>query len=61
MSGRKLSTLRALPLHAICIIVGLGIVVPLLFGVLGGFKDNGQLSLRPFGLPSPWVTHWCYM
>jgi raffinose/stachyose/melibiose transport system permease protein len=56
MSERKLSTLRALPLHAICIIVGLGIVVPLLFGVLGGFKDNGQLSTRPFGLPSPWVT-----
>jgi raffinose/stachyose/melibiose transport system permease protein len=56
MSGRKLSTLRALPLHAICIVVGLGIIVPLLFGVLGGFKDNGQLSLHPFGLPSPWVT-----
>jgi raffinose/stachyose/melibiose transport system permease protein len=27
-----------------------------LFGVLGGFKDNGQLSTTPFALPSPWVT-----
>jgi raffinose/stachyose/melibiose transport system permease protein len=30
--------------------------VPVLFGVLGGFKDNGQLANHPFGLPSPWVT-----
>jgi raffinose/stachyose/melibiose transport system permease protein len=44
------------PLHAISIVVGLAIVVPVLFGVLGGFKDNGQLSTNPFGLPSPWVT-----
>jgi raffinose/stachyose/melibiose transport system permease protein len=48
--------LRAVPLHAICIVVGSTIAVPLLFGVLGGFKDNGQLSSKPFGLPSPWVT-----
>jgi raffinose/stachyose/melibiose transport system permease protein len=56
MSGRDGSGLRAAPLHAICVAVGLGIVVPVLFGVLGGFKDNGQLSTSPFGLPSPWVT-----
>jgi raffinose/stachyose/melibiose transport system permease protein len=56
MSGRDGSGLRAVPLHAICVAVGLGIVVPVLFGVLGGFKDNGQLSTSPFGLPSPWVT-----
>lgn len=56
MSGRKLTPQQALPLHAICVAVGLGIVVPVLFGVLGGFKDNGQLSTRPFGLPDPWVT-----
>ena len=31
------------------------IVVPVVFGVLGGFKDNGQLSTNPFGLPDPWV------
>jgi raffinose/stachyose/melibiose transport system permease protein len=56
LSRREGSALGALPLHAICVIVGLGIVVPVLFGVLGGFKDNGQLSTNPFGLPSPWVT-----
>jgi raffinose/stachyose/melibiose transport system permease protein len=27
-----------------------------LFGVIGGFKDNGQLTTNPFGPPSPWVT-----
>jgi raffinose/stachyose/melibiose transport system permease protein len=56
MSRRDGSALRALPLHAICVVVGFGIVVPVLFGVLGGFKDNGQLSRSPFGLPSPWIT-----
>ena len=55
MSRRERSPLQALPLHAICIVVGLSIVVPVLFGVLGGFKDNGQLAINPFGLPSPWV------
>ncbi|HKO90442.1 MAG TPA: carbohydrate ABC transporter permease [Polyangiaceae bacterium] len=55
MSRRDRSALQALPLHAICVVVGLAIVVPVLFGVLGGFKDNGQLATRPFGLPSPWV------
>jgi raffinose/stachyose/melibiose transport system permease protein len=56
MSRRQRSALAALPLHAICVVVGLSIVVPVLFGVLGGFKDNGQLATHPFGLPSPWVT-----
>ena len=56
MSRQERSALQALPLHAICVVVGLAIVVPVLFGVLGGFKDNGQLSTAPFALPSPWVT-----
>jgi raffinose/stachyose/melibiose transport system permease protein len=56
MSARDGSPLRAALLQAICVVVGLCIVVPVLFGVLGGFKDNGQLSTRPFALPSPWVT-----
>jgi raffinose/stachyose/melibiose transport system permease protein len=55
MSDRDGSTLRAVVLHAICIVVGLAIVVPVAFGVLGGFKDNGQLSTTPFDLPHPWV------
>jgi raffinose/stachyose/melibiose transport system permease protein len=40
--------------HVISIIVGLLIVIPIGFGVLGGFKDNGQLSTNPLGLPDPW-------
>jgi raffinose/stachyose/melibiose transport system permease protein len=56
MSARDGSPLRAALLQAICVVVGLAIVVPVMFGVLGGFKDNGQLSTAPFGLPSPWVT-----
>ncbi|MFV2009934.1 MULTISPECIES: carbohydrate ABC transporter permease [unclassified Micromonospora] len=46
---------RVLSLHAVSIIVGLIIVVPIAFALLGGFKDNRQLSTDPFGLPSPWI------
>ncbi|WP_213450169.1 carbohydrate ABC transporter permease [Rhizomonospora bruguierae] len=42
-------------LHAICILIGLAIIVPIIYGALGGFKDNGQLANTPFGLPHPWV------
>ncbi|BCL17578.1 carbohydrate ABC transporter permease [Micromonospora sagamiensis] len=47
---------RRLVLHLVCVAVGALIVVPLWFGVLGGFKDNGQLSTNPLGWPDPWVT-----
>jgi raffinose/stachyose/melibiose transport system permease protein len=46
---------RTVLLHAISIVVGVFVVVPIAFGLLGGFKDNGQLSTNPFGLPAPWV------
>jgi raffinose/stachyose/melibiose transport system permease protein len=42
-------------LQAVSIVVGAAIVVPIVFGVLGGFKDNGQLFTNPFGLPHPWL------
>jgi raffinose/stachyose/melibiose transport system permease protein len=42
-------------LHLVSIVVGAAVVVPIAFGVLGGFKDNGQLFTNPFGLPDPWV------
>jgi raffinose/stachyose/melibiose transport system permease protein len=32
------------------------IVIPLLYAVLGGFKDNFQLSAAPMALPDPWVV-----
>jgi raffinose/stachyose/melibiose transport system permease protein len=41
--------------HLISILIGTLIVVPVGFGVLGGFKDNGQLATNPLGLPDPWV------
>ncbi|EEP70305.1 carbohydrate ABC transporter permease [Micromonospora sp. KC207] len=46
---------RRLVLHLVCIAVGTLIVVPVWFGVLGGFKDNGQLSTNPLGWPDPWA------
>jgi raffinose/stachyose/melibiose transport system permease protein len=45
---------RRVLLHIIAITVGLTIVIPVLYGVLSGFKDNGQMFTRPFGLPDPW-------
>ncbi|WP_405096911.1 carbohydrate ABC transporter permease [Micromonospora sp. NBC_01412] len=58
MTGTANPALRArrLVLHLVCIAVGALIVVPVWFGVLGGFKDNGQLSTNPLGWPDPWVT-----
>ncbi|MEV6863001.1 carbohydrate ABC transporter permease [Streptosporangium subroseum] len=47
--------LRTLLLHATVIVLGAFIVVPIVYGVLGGFKDNAQLTANPFGLPSPWI------
>jgi raffinose/stachyose/melibiose transport system permease protein len=46
--------LRNLMLYALVAVVGLFVVVPLFYAVLGGFKDNAQLSTNPVGLPSPW-------
>ncbi|MEW1589310.1 carbohydrate ABC transporter permease [Micromonospora vinacea] len=46
---------RSLVLHLVCVVVGALIVVPVWFGVLGGFKDNGQLSTNPLGWPDPWT------
>ncbi|XVQ85129.1 carbohydrate ABC transporter permease [Microbispora siamensis] len=47
--------LRSLSLHAIVVITALFVGIPLLYGVLGGFKTTRQLSSNPIGLPSPWV------
>ena len=52
--NRALRT-RGLVLHLVCVLVGALIVVPVWFGVLGGFKDNGQLSTNPLGWPDPWM------
>ncbi|MGW4665992.1 carbohydrate ABC transporter permease [Streptosporangium sandarakinum] len=46
---------RSLGLHVIAVTVGAFVIVPIAFGLLGGFKDAVQLSTDPVGLPSPWV------
>jgi raffinose/stachyose/melibiose transport system permease protein len=51
---RTRKRVRSLVLHATAITLGSFIVVPIVYGVLGGFKDTGQLSNNPFGLPDPW-------
>ncbi|GGM60786.1 sugar ABC transporter permease [Thermopolyspora flexuosa] len=51
--GRR-KLIRSTVLHATVIALGAFIVVPIVYGVLGGFKDTGQLSTNPFGLPDPW-------
>jgi raffinose/stachyose/melibiose transport system permease protein len=53
-TGRRVvaSTLRLVVLVA----VALFIVVPVMFAVLGGFKDSAQLAADPVALPDPWVT-----
>lgn len=58
MTGTTRPAVRArrLGLHLVAIAVGALVVVPVGFGVLGGFKDNGQLSTNPLGWPDPWVT-----
>jgi raffinose/stachyose/melibiose transport system permease protein len=45
---------RAL-LYALAALVALSILVPVLYAVLGGFRDTGQIGADPIGLPSPWV------
>jgi raffinose/stachyose/melibiose transport system permease protein len=50
-----MSRIRSTALHLTTIVVAAAIVVPIVFGVLGGFKDNGQLFNNPFGLPDPWI------
>ncbi|MFG1702775.1 carbohydrate ABC transporter permease [Nonomuraea sp. M3C6] len=47
---------NTLPLHVIAWIVGAFILIPVVYALLGGFKENSELSTNPFGLPETWVT-----
>ena len=47
--------LRRVPLYGLAWLVALAILIPLLYAVLGGFRDTGQISESPVALPDPWV------
>jgi raffinose/stachyose/melibiose transport system permease protein len=47
--------MRRIPLYAFAIVVAAAILVPLVYAVLGGFRDTAQIATDPVGLPDPWV------
>jgi raffinose/stachyose/melibiose transport system permease protein len=47
--------MKRVPLYVVAVLVALTILVPVLYAVLGGFRDTGQIASDPVGLPSPWV------
>jgi raffinose/stachyose/melibiose transport system permease protein len=53
--GRLRSSLAGVPLYVIVLLVALGILLPVLYAVLGGFRTTGQIAAQPVGLPSPWI------
>jgi raffinose/stachyose/melibiose transport system permease protein len=55
MAGRRRRPLGTGMIYLVATALGALIALPLLYGVLGGFKDAGQLADHPLGLPHPWV------
>jgi len=49
-------TTKRVVLYLVAAVVLFGVLVPLTFSWLGGFRDNQQLVTRPVGLPDPWVN-----
>ena len=45
---------RSLSRHTLVWVLGSFIVVPLLYAVVSGFKNTGDLTTDPLGLPHPW-------
>ncbi|GAA1007544.1 sugar ABC transporter permease [Acrocarpospora pleiomorpha] len=50
-----IKVVKPIALQAVVIVIGVFILIPIAYGVLGGFKNNQQLSTNPIGLPDPWV------
>jgi raffinose/stachyose/melibiose transport system permease protein len=42
-------------LYVIAWVAAIATLVPLLYAILGGFRDTGQIAASPVGLPHPWV------
>jgi raffinose/stachyose/melibiose transport system permease protein len=47
--------MRRIPLYAFALVVAAAILVPLVYAVLGGFRDTAQIAADPVGLPDPLV------
>jgi raffinose/stachyose/melibiose transport system permease protein len=50
-----MSRTKVLVLYVIAALVSAFVVVPIAYGAISGFKDDGQLATNPFGLPDPWI------
>jgi raffinose/stachyose/melibiose transport system permease protein len=55
-SRRTAVAFRSLSTHALIWVIGAFIVVPLLYGLISGFKTTSDLSTNPIGLPEDWAT-----
>jgi raffinose/stachyose/melibiose transport system permease protein len=55
-AGRLTRVTSAVGRWAVLVVIAGAIVIPVLYAVLGGFKDNYQLSSSPMALPDPWLT-----
>ncbi len=42
--------------YAVCVVLGVITIVPLLYVVLGGFRNTGQIADAPVAWPHPWIT-----
>ena len=56
-TGRRLRRIGGRSaLYVIAWIAAIATLVPILYAILGGFRDTGQLSTNPDALPDPWVV-----
>jgi raffinose/stachyose/melibiose transport system permease protein len=58
MTGRRRKRRRIasrVVLYVVAWVAAIATLVPMLYAILGGFRDTGQLSSNPVALPSPWV------
>jgi raffinose/stachyose/melibiose transport system permease protein len=55
-TGRRVRRVGARTLlYVVAWIAAIATLVPILYAILGGFRDTGQLSSSPVALPDPWV------
>jgi hypothetical protein len=54
--GRRVRRIGARTLlYVVAWTAAIATLVPILYAILGGFRDTGQLSTNPVALPHPWV------